>query len=39
MFNSFPAEVDAVFREFRVCEFSTMAKDGTPVTTPMVDLY
>ncbi len=29
-----PAEVQLVFREFRACEFSTLAKDGTPITWP-----
>ncbi len=29
-----PAEVEAVFRGFRTCEFSTLARDGTPVTWP-----
>lgn len=27
-----PAEVEAVWREFRVCEFSTLARDGTAIT-------
>ena len=29
-----PSEVQAVFREFRTCEFSTFAKNGTPITWP-----
>jgi pyridoxamine 5'-phosphate oxidase-like protein len=29
-----PTEVQDVFREFRTCEFSTFAKDGTPITWP-----
>src|SRR5574342_374691 len=29
-----PAEVQVVFRELRTCEFSTFAKDGTPITWP-----
>ncbi len=29
-----PDSVLAVFREFRTCEFSTVAKDGTPITWP-----
>lgn len=34
-----PAEVEAVFREFRTCEFSTLAKDGTPITWPTTPFY
>lgn len=30
-----PPEVQAVIREFRTCEFSTFAKDGTPITWPI----
>ena len=33
-----PSEIEAVFREFRTCEFSTMAKDGTPITWPVATL-
>jgi hypothetical protein len=29
-----PPEVEAVFREFRTCEMSTLARDGTPITWP-----
>lgn len=29
-----PAEVESIFREFRTCEMSTLAKDGTPITWP-----
>ncbi len=29
-----PAEVSAVVREFRSCELSTIARDGTPVAWP-----
>src|SRR5512140_2669179 len=29
-----PSGVTAVFREFRTCELTTLAKDGTPVTWP-----
>lgn len=36
---SIPAEVEAVFREFRTCEFSTLAKDGTPITWPMLPFW
>ena len=32
-------EIDAVFREFRTCEFSTLVKDGTPITWPTNPLY
>ncbi len=32
--RSIPSEVQAVFREFRTCEFSTFAKNGTPITWP-----
>jgi hypothetical protein len=34
-----PDEVLAVFREFRTCEFSTLAKDGTPLTWPTAARY
>ena len=34
-----PARVEAVFHEFRTCELSTFAKDGTPVTWPVSALY
>src|SRR6266542_2373176 len=34
-----PLEVQAVFREVRTCEFTTLAKDNTPITWPMVALY
>lgn len=34
-----PPEVEAVFREFRACEFSTLAKDGTPITWPTLPFY
>jgi len=34
-----PAEVEAVFREFRTCEFSTLAVDGTPITWPMLPFF
>ena len=29
-----PAEVEAVLREFRACEFATLARDGTPISWP-----
>ncbi|MEK7325782.1 MAG: pyridoxamine 5'-phosphate oxidase family protein [Chloroflexota bacterium] len=34
-----PSEVLAVFDHFRTCEFSTIAKDGTPTTWPMPAHY
>ena len=39
MFKDLPVEVESVIREFRVCEFSTMAKDGTPITWPLAARY
>lgn len=34
-----PAEVLDVFQHFRTCEFTTIMKDGTPNTWPLVSLY
>lgn len=34
-----PGGVAAVFREFRTCELTTLAKDGTPVTWPIEPFY
>jgi hypothetical protein len=34
-----PPEVMAVFRAFRTCEFSTLSRDGTPVTWPTLPFY
>src|SRR6266540_2700144 len=34
-----PPQVQAVFREVRTCEFTTLARDGTPITWPTVALY
>lgn len=34
-----PAEVGAVVREFRSCEFSTIARDGTPVSWPTMPFF
>jgi hypothetical protein len=34
-----PPEVEAVFREFRTCEFSTLARDGTPITWPTLPFW
>ena len=36
---SIPTEVEAVFREFRTCEFTTLARDGTPITWPMLPFW
>lgn len=32
---SFPPEVQSVINEFRTCEFTTIARDGTPSTWPV----
>ena len=37
--RNLPCEVEAVFREFRTCEMTTLSKDGTPVTWPIEPLY
>jgi len=34
-----PPTVGAVVREFRSCEFSTLARDGTPVTWPTMPFF
>lgn len=34
-----PAEIEAVFREFRTCEFTTLARDATPITWPMLPFW
>jgi general stress protein 26 len=34
-----PADVVAVFHNFRTAEFTTLAKDGTPITWPVTALY
>ena len=39
MFKDLPIEIGSVIREFRVCEFSTIAKDGTPITWPLAARY
>lgn len=36
---SLPAELGEVFRAFRTCEFSTLARDGTPITWPTLPFY
>jgi hypothetical protein len=37
--SALPPEVEMVFRDFRTCEFSTLAHDGTPITWPTVTLW
>ena len=39
MLKTLPAEVENAIRAFRVCEFSTIAKDGTPITWPLAARY
>lgn len=34
-----PPEVAAVFENFRTAEFTTIAKDGTPITWPVTVVY
>lgn len=34
-----PPEVEAVFREFRTCEMSTLARDGAPITWPTLPFW
>jgi len=34
-----PAQVQDVFREFRTCELSTLARDGTPISWPTLPFY
>lgn len=34
-----PPEVEAVLRAFRTCEFTTLARDGTPITWPTLPFY
>lgn len=34
-----PPELETVFQEFRTGEFSTLAKDGTPITWPITSFY
>ena len=34
-----PPEVEEVFREFRTCESSTLARDGAPVAWPLIPLW
>ena len=39
MIHSLPAEVQAVLQEFRTCEFTTVNKDGAPLTWPVSARY
>lgn len=34
-----PPEVEEVVREFRTCEMSTLARDGTPITWPTLPFW
>ncbi len=34
-----PSTVETVFQEFFTCEFTTIAKDGTPITWPILPIY
>lgn len=34
-----PPEIEDVFTEFRTCELSTLARDGTPITWPVATSY
>ena len=34
-----PDEITAVFREFRTCEFTTLARDGAPITWPTLPFW
>ena len=34
-----PPEVEAVFKKFWTCEFTTLAKDGTPITWPILPIF
>ncbi len=34
-----PEEIETVFRDFRTCEFSTLARDGTPIIWPVQPFY
>ncbi len=36
---SLPQQVEEAFEELRTCEFSTLARDGTPITWPIVTLW
>ena len=34
-----PPEVEDVFEQFRTCELSTLARDGTPITWPTLPFW
>ena len=34
-----PPEVEAVFKKYWTCEFSTLAKDGTPLSWPILPIF
>jgi hypothetical protein len=34
-----PPEIEDVFEEFRTCELSTLARDGTPITWPTLPFW
>jgi Pyridoxamine 5'-phosphate oxidase len=38
-FAGLPSEIGDVFREFRTCELSTLARDGTPITWPTLPFW
>jgi hypothetical protein len=39
IWQDLPTVVTDVFRNFRTCEFSTLAKDGTPITWPTLPFW
>ena len=39
MSDRVPLEVEEVFREFRTCEISTLARDGSPITWPTLPFW
>lgn len=39
MFETLPPEVQSTVRAFRTCEFTTISKNGTPVTWPVSAIY
>lgn len=39
MVQALPTDVLAVFEHMRTCEFTTIGKDGTPLTWPLVFMY
>lgn len=34
-----PPELEDVFEQFRTCELSTLARDGTPITWPTLPFW